>query len=91
MGFKIFKLERNSSHDIFKCIFLKANFGIVIWVLIKFVAKGPVDSYVSIGSAIGLMPNRLDTKSYSWLILGLRPANDANYKITPSLIGWAQT
>ena len=44
MGFKVFRLERNSSQDIFNCIFLKANFGILIWVSMKFVAKGPVDS-----------------------------------------------
>ena len=25
------------------------------------------------------------------LILGLRPANERRYKVTPSLIGWAQT
>ena len=28
----------------------------------------------------------------AWLILGLRPANERRrYKVTPSLIGWAQT
>ena len=30
--------------------------------------------------------------SYTWLILGLRPANErCHYRVTPSLIGWAQT
>ena len=33
-----------------------------------------------------------DTSSFSGLILGLRPANEKRrYKVTPSLIGWAQT
>ena len=30
--------------------------------------------------------------TFSWLILGLRPANErCHYKVTPSLTGWAQT
>ena len=28
--------------------------------------------------------------AYAGLILGLRPANERRYKVTPSLIGWAQ-
>ena len=35
---------------------------------------------------------RLVQVDSSWLILGLRPANEMRrYKVTPSLIGWAQT
>ena len=32
-----------------------------------------------------------DFDTSSGLILGLRPANERRYKVTPSLIGWAQT
>ena len=39
------------------------------------------------------MHNMVNEKlDISWLILGLRPANERRrYKVSPSLIGWAQT
>ena len=44
--------------------------------------------YVTIGHSVDAYPNLF----HSGLILGLRPANERRrYKVTPSLIGWAQT
>ena len=39
------KLEQNDQYcgDIVKCIFLKENLGILMFMLLKFVSEGPID------------------------------------------------
>ena len=49
---------RHFADDIFKCIFLNEKCGIFIRVSLKFLPKGPIWEYVSIGSGDGFAPNR---------------------------------
>ena len=44
--------------DIFKCLFLIENDRIPIQISLKFVLRGLVEKKASIGSGIGLTPNR---------------------------------
>ena len=44
--------------DIFRCIFMKENFYVLIKISLKFFPKGPIDIKPSIGLDNGLTPNR---------------------------------
>ena len=52
-------LRQNGQHfllDIFKCTFLNENVWIFINISLKFVSKGPINNFSSIGSDNGLAP-----------------------------------
>ena len=50
--------RRHFADDIFKCIFLEVNVWIPIQFSLKFVPKGAINNFFSIGSDNGLAPSR---------------------------------